>query len=146
MTINNSLKYENSTNEQEKTTMTEREQKLKKELREKCIRKRREYDEYKKSNNIDDKILMEKMMKWDSYDSLYKEWYNETIDYDELNKETKINEIKETIVRKTEEAWKELLRVTDFYGAGSAEASNARAEWYTLDTLYIELFGDKTNN
>lgn len=54
-------------------------------------------------------------------------------------------EIKETIARKTEEAWKELCRVSDYYGAVSHEASNARAEWYALDTLYEELFGDKTN-
>lgn len=54
-------------------------------------------------------------------------------------------EIKETIARKADAAWKELLRVTEFYGASSNEANNARAEWYALDTLYEELFGDKTN-
>lgn len=54
-------------------------------------------------------------------------------------------EMKENIARRAEEVWKELLTVTDFYGAGSTEASNARAAWYALDTLYEELFGDKTN-
>ncbi len=54
-------------------------------------------------------------------------------------------EMKETIARRTEEAWQELCDVTDYFGAGSVEAAKERAVWYALDTLYEELFGDKTN-
>lgn len=54
-------------------------------------------------------------------------------------------EIKETIARRTEEAWQELCNVTDFFGAGSVEAANVRGAWYALEKLYSELFEDETN-
>lgn len=52
-------------------------------------------------------------------------------------------EIKETIARRTEEAWQELCGVTDFFGAGSLEATNVRGAWYALNKLYEELYGDE---
>lgn len=54
-------------------------------------------------------------------------------------------EIKETISRRTKEAWEELRNATDFCGVESKEATHARTAWYTLVTLYEELFEDETN-